>query len=456
MMNILKLAAIFLVTCSAATAAAQGGYFKRFESAALPKIRPPVVNVVVLKNGVRCFLMEDHSLPIVTMAAITRTGGIYDPKDKLGLALMAGILMRSGGAGEFSPDAFDKEVDGLGAVLASDITNEMGRASLKILSKDLERGVALMFDMLFKPQFDSSRMKVARLKIEESLRREDDDPKAFAGRNLKMFIYGDLSPWARRPDGKSLANITGNDLEAFHQKYFRTNNMLLAAAGDFDTKILLELLDRITSKAPQGEVGFPDVEKVELEFKPGVKQFTRPTPASFIRMGHLGIKRSNPDKYALNIMTDILGASNFKSRLMDDIRTKRGMAYSVWSDMVLGTDYGLFVIGVDTKSSQAAEAIKLIRGHVTKLATDGDVDDDELKFAKRSILTKLVFEFDSPFKVVDRRATFYFHGLPDNYWKIFSDNTAKVSASDIRSVAKRYLHPAGMKTVIVGPKVEGL
>lgn len=455
MTRIIKIAA-FLFIFLFASASHAAGFWERYEKNPLPKIDPPKTERVRLPNGIECFLLEDHSLPMVHIEIIARTGGIYEPAAKVGLSELTGMLMRTGGAGGLSPANFDRAVDDLGANLSSGIGAEMGIASLEVLSEDLRTGVKLLFDMLFTPGFDEGRMKVARHRIEEGLRRENDDPDSLATKEFRQFVYGRESPWARRPDSTTLSSINIKDIEAFHGKYFKANNLIMAASGDFNSRELQALVMELTGNAPHGDVSFPNVPEVTLSFEPGVRQITRKKTQSFIRMGHLGIKRSNPDKFALMLMNDILGAGNFKSRLMNDIRTNRGMAYSIWSKMTPTMDYGLFLVGVDTKSVQAADVIGLVRDHILKLSEGKDVTDDELEFARQSVLSQLIFEFDSAFKVVDRSAAFYYYGYPANYWKIFRDQIASIDREEVENVAKKYLRPDGLKIVVVGPKIEGL
>lgn len=429
-------------------------YLARFEGKPLPTVTAPRIIEKTLSNGMRCFLLEDHALPMVQMSIIAKAGSIYEAPDKVGTAALAGMLLRSGGAGDLSPEDFDAAVDGIGAVLSSSVGTEMGEFGLQVLSDDLERGIALFFDMIFRPRLEPARLDVARLKLAERLRREDDDPDALAGRLFLQLVYGKESPWARRPDVASLGSIGVDDIRFFHQRFISTPNLLLAAAGDFHAPELLALLEKHSQGAPSGNVDFPGVAPVEVAFLPAEETVVRPMTQSFIRMGHLGIRRHNPDKFALILMNDILGAGSFKSRLMEDIRTQRGMAYSIWSDLPLGTDYGLFVVGVDTKAQQASEVIQRIRQHLERLAKDGDVTPEELDFARTSVLARQVFEFDSSFKAVSKQISYLFYGYPPAYWKIFRDRIAGVTRADVRRVARRYLHPEGLKTVVVGPRGE--
>lgn len=447
----LKTILAVLLLLASASAFADSSYLKEFEKSPLPQIKPPHVTKVSLKNGATLFLLEDHTLPIIRMNAMLKSGSIYDPKKKEGLAEMAVDLMRSGGAGNLGPEEFDAALDDLGAQLSIGAGRDDVTAAMEILSKDLDQGLGLFFDMLFKPKFDPDRLAVVRAAYEEALRREEDEPATYSSKIFRQTLYGKNNPWGSWPTKTSLKNISLDDIRTFQKKYFLTNNIIIAAAGNFDSNKLIKMIEEKMTDAPKGEVKFPEVQAVKLEFIPETVHIDKDTKQTFIRMGHLGVRRHNPDIFALFLMNDILGASNFKSRLMEDIRTKRGLAYSVGSKFAPGTDYGVFVVGVNTKPTQAAEVTQRIKDHIANLAGDGDVTDDELSFAKKSVLSRLVFDFDSAFKVATQQESYMFYDYPGNYWKIYRDKTSKVTKSDIKRVSKEYLHPDGLKIITVGP-----
>ncbi len=447
---IIALAVAVASLAAAQTAFAGSDFLAPYENKRLPKIKPPKVKVHVLDNGMRLYLLEDHTIPVVKIGATVKAGSIYDPPDKVGLATLAGMLMRSGGAGGMGPEEFDRALDDLGAELSSGIGHEMGTASLEVLSGDLEKGAGLLFDMVFRPRFDEKRLAVAKQKVLESLRRQDDDPQSLAEYRYRQLVYGKSSPWARRPDEASIARVGAGDIRDFHARYFKTDNMIIAAAGDFKERDLMETVKRLTAAAPKGDVSFPKVEPVELQYESRFEGVRRDLTQAFVRMGHLSIKRWNPDKYALFIADDVLGASGFMSRLVKDVRAKRGMAYSIWSSLSIGTDYGLFTVGVNTKAANAGQVTAIVRQHLERLASGG-VTEEELELAKQSILARLIFEFDMPFKVVNQQARFYFYGYPEDYWKVYRDRIAATTLAEVKAAAEKYIKPGDLEVLIVGP-----
>lgn len=454
-MNMLKtISAMFLALAILAVgshAQANADFLAKYENRKLPRIKPPNVTVRVLPNGIRLYLLEDHTLPIVKIGAILKAGSIYDPPEKVGLATLAGDLLRSGGAGERSPEAFDKALDDLGAQIDAGIGQEMGTAGLEVLSDDVEKGLGLFFDMLFRPRFDPARLVVAKQNLLEALRRQDDNPQTLASYSFRQELYGKDSPWARRPSDKTIANVSAEDIKRLHATYFKTNNLIITAAGDFQKRDIIRFVSALSKQAPQGDIAFPKVEPVQPNFTSNTKYIHRSLTQAFIRMGHLSIKRHNPEKYALFLADDVLGASGFMSRLVADVRTKRGLAYSIWSQLSLGTDYGTFEIGVNTKASNAEHVIALVKQHLKRIAIDGDITGEELALARQTILARLVFQFDSPFNIVTQQARLFFYDYPDDYWRMYRDRIAHTNLEQVKAAAKKYLKPNDLDIVIVGP-----
>lgn len=424
----------------------------QLEQTSMSPFSEPHVATGVLKNGMRYFLLEDHQLPFIHVRVITKAGGIYDPADKVGLATLTGIMLRTGGTKELTPEEVDRRFDDMAADVDVGIGQEMGEADIKVLSKDGQRALSLFFDLLFSPRFEEKRIELGRIKIIEALKREDDYPEQVVVREFKKLVYGDDSPWARRPTNDSVRGLTKIDLRQFHKDYFVPSNMIISAAGDFVTKSFLDELNKLTQNAPNHTVQFSRVKPVDLSFLKQERQIEKPITQSYIEVGHLGIKRHNPDKYALEIMDMILGAPYFKSRLMEDIRSNRGLAYTIASDFGWGTDYGLFDVSAATKVESTKEVIALIGEHLRRLVEKGDVTATEIDFAKKAVLNHLIFEFDNAFKMVVQRARYQFYGYPDNYLQIYRNKIEKVTVDDVCRVARKYLHPDGLSLVVVGPR----
>jgi len=449
LLSLLIVISVFLVSAGELSAITYD--ISELENVPMPEFSEPKVTKGVLKNGMSYFFLEDHELPIVRVGVITKVGSIYDPDKKIGLASLTGKLIRTGGTKKLRSTEVDLMLDGLAANIASEIGEEMGTATLHILSSRFYDTLPVFFEMIFQPRFDETRIALGKLSIIEALKRENDYPSQLANRNFDELLYGKNSPWARIPTKSTLKNITREDIDNFHKQYFHPNNMILIAAGDFDENKLREMAESLTKNYPNEPVIFPEVASVEKSFKPKSLFIKKPLTQSYIGMGHLGIKRHNPDKYAIDVMNMILGGAPFKSRLMADIRTNRGLAYSISSYFSAGTVYGIFKVNVDTMAKNSNKVRELIIQHIKQMVEGKDISEEEVDFSKKTILNQLIFSFDNPYKIVSRAARFHFYGYPEDYLHIYRDNIEKITVEDVKRVSKEYLHPDGLTTVVVGP-----
>lgn len=424
---------------------------KELQLEPLPPFTPPRVQVINLENGAKLFLLEDHELPIVSVQIVFRAGSVYESAEKLGLSELTAMLLRDGGTEEKTPAQVDELVDDAAARISFSSGMEMLQGELKTLTHELDKTLPLFLDLTFHPRFDQERYTLNQQKLMDQLKRENDDPDTVAIRGFRKLVYGDTSPWARHPEFQEVEKLEREDVLKFWRSFVRPRNMLVAAAGDFNKDELIKRIEKELKGVSNEEMQFPPVGEVDLKFEPGIEHIKRDLTQSFIYMGHLGIKRHNPDKFALQVMNEVLGGGSFKSRLVEDIRSNRGLAYSVWSHFGWGTDYGLFRIYAATKAEQADEVVKLIRGQVEKLAQTGKIARKELDFAKDAELNRLIFEFDNSFKITSAQVYYHFFDYPPNYWEIYRDSIQKVKRTDIKRVAHKYLHPDALKILIVGP-----
>lgn len=413
------------------------------------KFSPPQPEEAVLKNGITLFLLEDKELPVLDMAALIRTGSIYDPDDKVGLAGLATAIMRTGGTASMSGDAIDEELEFIDAAVGVHSNRTHVSASLSVMKKDLDLGLKIFADILTRPVFEQAKLDLAKKAAIEGIRRKNDDPGSITAREFNKLLYAG-HPFSRESTIESVSSITRKDLAAFHKKYFYPNQMILSVSGDFDKEEIIRKLEAVFGGWKQEEVRLPEIKPVDKKFRYSVNYIEKDTTQSVIRVGHLGVKITNPDHYALQLMDDILGGSSFQSRLMQDIRTDKGLAYSVWSYFGAGVfDYDPFMIGSETKASSTARVIELMLSHMNRLR-DELVTEEELNQAKQFIENSFVFKFTTSARIASRLATFRFYGLPMNYLETYLDNIRKVTREDIQRVAKEYLKPGGIIITVTG------
>ncbi|MRR34369.1 insulinase family protein [bacterium] len=409
----------------------------------------PGAERVVLDNGMVLYLLEDHELPLVTIQAYIGTGSVYEPAEKTGLAGLAGAVLRSGGTAAVSPEALDDELEFMASSIDAAIGQDAGTASLSSLKKNLDRTLELFSQVMIAPAFREDRVTQARNRLIEAIRRENDDPKEVADRELNKAIYRD-HPLGRYPTIASVSAITRDDLVAFHRRYFVPNNVILAVSGDFDRKELLGKLAKAFGGWKKGEVALPAVPAPRRVAMPAVLLVKKDLDQTVIRMGHLGIDKSNPDLYAIYVMNSILGGNGFSSRLMAVIRSQEGLAYNVDSSFQAGRRFpGTFEAETETKPGSSARAIGLMREIISGM-TRQPVSDAELSLAKESIINSFIFGFTTTASVVNQQARLEYYGYPKGYLENFRRNISLVTREDVLRVAKKYLHPEAMTLVVVG------
>ncbi len=412
--------------------------------------KPPQAERVVLNNGMVLYLLEDHELPIVKIIAMIRTGSIYEPNNKIGLAGITGAVMRTGGTRSMTGNEIDEELEFLAANISTGIGKDAGSAFLDFLKKDLDRGLFIFSEILMYPAFEQERLDLAKKQAIEAIRRRNDHPASIASREFLKQLYGADHPYARESTIETIENITREDLIEFHKKYYHPNNIIMGIAGDFNKEDMVEKINMAFKDWERGEIQLPPVPPVKEEFRGSVNYIQKDLPQTNIRIGHLGIRQDNPDFFALSIMNDILGGGGFTTRLFKDVRSKQGLAYSVGSVFSPGKlDLGIFVAFCETKGETTVKAIRAIVENIRRLTTEM-VSEEELKIAKDSFLNSFVFSFSNAHQIVSRQVSLEYYNMPKDYLERFRDNVAKVTREDILRVARKYLHPDEMIILVVG------
>jgi predicted Zn-dependent peptidase len=396
----------------------------------------------------RVYLLEDHELPIVNMTALIAAGSIYDPPEMIALAGLTGELVRSGGTEALKPDALDAELEFMASSIESGIGEDMGSLSMSTLTKNLNRTLELYADVLMKPGFEQSRVDLAKNSTIDAIRRQNDDPKGIAEREFKRAIY-EKHPLGRVATIESVNLINRQAMIDLHRKYFTPKEMILAVSGDFNRKELLTKLEQLFGDWQPKETQIPTVKVPEMNAAKQVLLAKKQVSQSVIRMGHLGLEKNNPDQYAVRVMDYILGGG-FTSRLMQQIRSDRGLAYHASSRYDIGRRFpGIFQAQTETKAESTVEVINLINDIISGM-TKELVSEEELNQAKESIINSFIFGFAQANSIVTQQARLDYYDFPAGYLENFRDNIAKVSREDVLRAAKKYLHPEALTIMVVG------
>lgn len=409
----------------------------------------PKAERVQLKNGTPVYLLQDHELPIVTVSALIHTGSVYDPTGKSGLASLTGSQLRGGGTLSQTPAELDRELEYMASAVESSFGTDLGTVTLTSLTKNLDRTLQIFTDVLFQPRLDEKRLEVAKRQALEMIRRQNDDPKELGDRELQKALYAG-HPLGAVPTAATVSAIKRSDLQAFHQRFVRPDNMILTVAGDFDRTAMLTALNRLIGEVKQeGRLQLPEVPQVRLQFTPAVLYAPKQVNQSVIRLGHLGITKDDPDLYAIRVLDFILGGS-FTSRLMMEIRTNQGLAYHVGSHFDVGRHFvGSFTAETETKAEATLKTIGLMTTIIAGIRNE-PVTEQELKLAKDSIINSFLFGFTTPASIVTQQARLEFYGYQPDYLDRYRERIAAVSREDILRAARKHLHPDAFKLVVVG------
>ncbi|MCX5727440.1 MAG: pitrilysin family protein, partial [Nitrospirae bacterium] len=413
---------------------------------------PPEPDRMVLENGMVVYLLEDHELPLISMTATMRTGSWLDPADKIGLASLTGSIMRTGGGGGLSSEQVDEELEQFAGDVGISIGRQSGSASLDVLSKDLKRGLQIFAGLIRTPAFEPARVELAKLQGIEGIRRRQDNPGSIVGREFVKLLYGADHPTARESSIESITRITRDDLVVFHRRTIHPNGMMLGVTGDFDKSAMLALLREVFGDWKKGEVPVLTIADVPQSptARPVVRFVNKDTSQTHLRVGHLSIKEQDPDYVALAIANDILGGSSFRSRLFNDVRTKRGLAYSVGSRLNTGVhDQGVWLMRAETKLPSTQEVITRFVANMERMRTEL-VTDSELAEAKEAYVNSFVFSFASSSAIVGRLVELEYDGLPKDFLQQLRARVIALTKDEILAAAKKHFHPDRLTIVAVG------
>jgi predicted Zn-dependent peptidase len=441
-----------LILCCAVTSCTQNStpHYKQLKYSKLGDIQIPEVQQVTLANGMQLFLLEDHELPLISVSARIRVGSIYEPPDKIGLASVTGEVMRTGGTLSRTGDEIDEQLESIAASVETGIGLNSGSAFVSVLEKDIDVGLEILADVLMNPAFREDKIMLAKIQHRSSIARRNDNVRAIAAREFEKLIYGPDSVYARHTEYATIDNISRDDLVDFHKKFYGPNNMMLGIWGDFDTDEIIKKIENAFEGWEKVDMYFPRVPLVKYEFPQTVNVINKEdVNQSNIYLGHIGGLRSNPDYFALILMNRILG-SGFTSRLFKNVRSREGLAYSVFGIYSANYDFpGLFYVGCQTKSEATVKAVRAMVEEVRKM-TESEVTDEELALAKDSYLNSFVFNFDTKGEIVSRLMTYAYYDYPLDFLQKTKENVEQVTKDDILRVARKYLRPDEIQILAVG------
>ena len=442
-----------LVAIVCFTAPALAGNPKNISGLKFPELafKPPKTVRVALKNGMVLHMLEDHELPLVDISAMVRTGSAYVPEDKAGLAALAGHLWRSGGTKSVAPAELDERLEFIGAIMETSIGMDSGSIGLKILNKDMDEGLSLFADLIKNPAFDEKRFAVIKNQMVEALRRQNDEPDALVEREFTKAVFP-KHPFGVVPTTKTVNGITVEECRNFYYEHIGPESFTIGIAGDFNPEEMVARFEKLFADFAPAKSKFYPIPQVEDNIIPGVYLIDKKLAQTAIRMGHVGISRKDPNFETARVMNYVLGGGGFSSRLMKEVRTVKGLAYSVWSYFTGGESAsGSFSIGGETKATTTYEFISTSEGIVRQVVQNG-VSPEELEQAKEAIINSFIFAFDKNSDVIARYLWIDYYDMPKDYLETYRDRIRAITMDRLKAVAAQYLHPDRMVIIVAGDK----
>ena len=407
----------------------------------------PRIEHWVAPSGAKVFFVEDRALPILDVQVDFPAGSANDPADKPGLASMTHALLDMGVEG-MDENAISTRLADLGAQLSGGVDADRASLSLRTLSAPGTRGPALnvLGAVLTTPKFPVQVFEREKARTIAALKEAMTRPETIASRAFWAALYPQ-HPYGRHTSETSLALITKDDLERFYRAHYRAGSAVISIVGDLRRAEAEALAVDLTAGLPVGRVpGEPG--KVELQAGKELR-LAHPAAQAHIMIGLPALRRGDPDFFALQVGNYTLGGGGFVSRLMREVREKRGFAYSVYSGFMPLEQPGPFQIGLQTRKEQANEALRVVREVVSGFLAEGPTDE-ELKAAKQYLSGSFPLRLDSNRKLLDNVAVIGFYGLPLDYLDRYVSNVEQVTAADVRAAFARHVFQDKLATVVVG------
>ena len=399
------------------------------------------------KSGAKVMFIESRSIPMIDVNIDFDAGSRNDPAGKAGLASMTQGLLGLG-AGKLSEQEIADAFADAGAQRGGRLDLDRAGVSLRTLSSKTERESALatLTTLLASPRFDDAVLNREKARRIAALKEDETKPEVIADRAFDAALYGD-HPYGRNPTTATLAAISRADLQAFYAAHYGARRAVVSMIGDLSRAEAEALAERITTALPPDSAA-PALVPVPPA-KSGETRIPHPATQSHILLGSAVLKRGDPDFFSLTVGNYILGGGGFVSRLMEEVREKRGLVYSVHSYFAAYKQEGPFQAGLQTKKEQANEALALVKKVIAEYVDKGPTAK-EIKAAQDNLIGGFALRIDSNRKLLDNLAVIGFYGLPLDYLDTWSANIGKVTVGSVRAAMKRHLKPENFATVIVG------
>ncbi len=408
-------------------------------------------------KGAKAYLVQTKALPMLDIEISIDAGDRFDPTGKSGLASMTAELMNYGARsskGALSEAQIADEIADLGANFGISVGGERAVIRIRSLSrKDLrDRVVQLASAMLSAPTYDAKILEREKQRAITGLLEAETKPESVLERRFRKSVYGNY-PLSESPSVKSVGSVSVSDLARFHQQFYRGDRIIVSIVGDVSPAEANEIVEVLLKNVPQSGAAIPALPQFERSpIEPlASRQIYIPfdSQQAHIAMGMTAITRSNPDYFPLIVGNYILGGGGFVSRLMSEVREKRGLAYSVFSYFAPGKDTGIFQAGLQTKGDQATLALEVMNSTIANFIANG-ATPSELQAAKANLVNGFPLRIDNNRKLLDNVSSIAWNDLPLDTLETWTTKVDAVTLEQVSAAFQKYLAMDRMKIVVLG------
>ena len=414
------------------------------------------ISEIKLQSGARLFFIQTRSIPIVDIGIDFMAGSFYDPVNKSGVSDMAASLINKGAkiSGQVRTESqIADSISDRGASVSFSAGAESASLRIRALSRAdiVEPLISELADMVAYPTYDASILEREKSREISALKEAQIKPEYMLSKQFKKMLYPH-HPFGVSETPETIAAITVDDLKRFHRKYYQAATANVLIVGDLDQLRAVEIAERLTAQLPKSN-DLPQAIGAVLDESDKNSQreirLANPSQQAHIRIGMHGVPRNHPDYIPLMVGNYILGGGGFVSRLMTEVREKRGLAYSVSSYFYPSKTTGTFIAGMQTKKDQADQSLAVMRQTIQEFIETGPTEQ-ELKAAKDNLVNGFPLRIDSNRKLLDNLSSIAWNGLPLDMLDHWTQDVQAVTREQVKSVFKKHLDMSRMMTVVVG------
>jgi zinc protease len=412
-------------------------------------VQMPALTSFTLANGMKVYLQEDRELPFISGTVLVRTGSLFDPPERIGLAQLTGTVLRSGGTALKTGEQLDDMLESIGGAIESTIGASQGSVSFFALKENSDAILVLLKEILTQPGFRQDKLELARLQLRNAIAHRNDTPDAITARELRGLVFGKDTPFGWDPQYGTIDRITRGDVRNFYQRYFFPANLMLGICGDFDSAQMKATIEKLFADWTVPQKPVPELPKVKNAPTPGIfLAEKKDATQTYFTIGHLGGQYNDKDFAAMEIAANVLGGP--QGRLAERMRAKLGNPTEIrvsWGAMP--GNPGLFEITGNTRSISTLDTIKAIQEEVERMR-GAEVSEEEFRLAREAALSKSIFEADSKVKIFTAMLSNEYYGYPKDFIQEHQKALQAVTRADLLRAVKEHLIPANLSVVVGG------